>query len=447
MHKDLQGNTLTGATAEAVSSYDQAVRSFNIYRGDPEALIDAAIAAAPEFATAHLFKAGIYATASEPEATAGAIEILHQAASLPMNDREQSLASALKRLVAGHWNAAAEALDRHSMLYPHDLPALQFGHLLDFYRGNARNLRDRIARALPHWSANRPGYSIVLGMQSFGHEEMADYRRAEEFGRQAVELEPQDSWAHHAVAHVMEMMGRPEDGIGWMTAREPHWSGKDNLFEIHNWWHRALFHLDLGQTEQVLALYDGPIREDKGGVVLDLIDASALLWRLHLCGHDVGDRWNELSVAWEAQSDGALYAFNDWHAAMAHLGAGRDDVLGGLVEKLKRTASATDNGDAAMFTRDVGLPVIEGFTAFFRGDHTTAVDRLFGVRYLANRFGGSHAQRDIIDWTLVEAALRGGDRAVAISLANERLAGKPHSPVNLNFLKRSQAASEKAIAA
>jgi len=447
MNKDLQGNTLTGATADAVTSYDQAVRSFNIYRGDPEALIDAAIAAAPEFATAHLFKAGIYATASEPEATAGAAEILGHAESLSMNDREQSLAAALKRLVAGHWNAAAEALDRHNMLYPHDLPALQFGHLLDFYRGNARNLRDRIARALPHWSADQPGYSILLGMQSFGHEEMADYRRAEEFGRHAVELEPQDCWAHHAVAHVMEMTGRSEDGIGWMIAREPHWSGKDNLFAIHNWWHKALFHLDLGQVAAVLALYDGPIREDKGGVVLDLVDASALLWRLHLSGHDVGDRWQELSRAWEAQSDGALYAFNDWHAAMAHLGAGRDDVLDSLVGKLTRTASATDNGDAAMFAGAIGLPLIEGFAAFFRGDHATAVDRLVGVRYLANRFGGSHAQRDIIDWTLIEAALRGGDKAVATSLANERLAGAPHSPVNLGFLKRAQSKSVAAIAA
>ena len=270
-----------------------------------------------------------------------------------MDDREQSLAGALKRLVAGHWNAAAEALDRHSMVYPHDLSALQFGHLLDFFRGNARNLRDRIARALPHWSADMPGYSFLLGMQSFGHEEMADYRRAEDFGRHAVELEPQDCWAHHAVAHVMEMTGRSEDGIGWMIAREPHWSGKDNLFEIHNWWHRALFHLDLDQKDEVLALYDGPIREDKGGVVLDLVDASALLWRLHLSGHDVGDRWNELSIAWEAQSDGALYAFNDWHAAMAHLGAGRDDALDSLVAALTRTASATDNGDAAMFAGDI----------------------------------------------------------------------------------------------
>jgi len=347
--------------------------------------------------------------------------------------------AALKLLVAGHWNGAADALNRHNMEHPHDLPALQFGHLLDFYRGNSRNLRDRIARALPFWDAGMPGQSIVVGMLSFGLEEMGDYVRAEEAGREATERDPLDCWAHHAVAHVMEMMGRPEDGIGWMIAREPHWSGKDNLFQVHNWWHRALYHLDLGQVERVLALYDGPIREDKSGVALDLVDAAALLWRLHLSGHDVGDRWTELSETWEAQADGALYAFNDLHGAMAHLGAGRDDALETMIASMQQTAGDNGNGDAAMFARDVGLPAVEGFTAFFRGDHDTAIDRLFGLRTIANRFGGSHAQRDILDWTLTEAALRGGNRAVAEAMAQERLAAKPHSPTNLGFLRRARA--------
>ena len=54
-----------------------------------------------------------------------------------------------------------------------------------------------------------------------------------------------------------------------------------------------------------------------------MVDASALLWRLQLGGVDVGDRWTELATAWDAHADGRLYPFNDWHAAMAWLGAGR----------------------------------------------------------------------------------------------------------------------------
>src|SRR3546814_3383092 len=92
----------------------------------------------------------------------------------------------------------------------------------------------------------------------------------------------------------MEMQGRPQDGLGWMIAREPQWSGDDNFFKVLNWWHRALCHLELGQAEACLALYDGPVREARSAVALDLVDASALLWRLQLTGQDVGDRWLEL---------------------------------------------------------------------------------------------------------------------------------------------------------
>src|ERR1700683_566853 len=128
-------------------------------------------------------------------------------------------------------------------------------------------------------------------MHAFGLEECGDYAYAEATGRHALSLEPLDCWAHHAVAHVMEMQGRAEDGIGWMVAREQTWAGADNFFKIHNWWHRALYHLELQQTDVALALYDGPMRGTQSQVAVDLVDASALLWRLSLCGCDVGDRW------------------------------------------------------------------------------------------------------------------------------------------------------------
>ncbi len=162
-----------------------------------------------------------------------------------------------------------------------------------------------------------PGRSFVLGMHAFGLEEAGDYARAEDEGRAALAAEPRDAWAHHAVAHVMEMQGRAEDGLGWMAAREPHWTGDDAFFQVHNWWHKALCHLELGQGAAALALYDGPMRGARSGFALDLVDASALLWRVELAGHDVGSRWTELAAAWDAHADGRLYPFNDWHAAMA----------------------------------------------------------------------------------------------------------------------------------
>jgi hypothetical protein len=354
---------------------------------------------------------------------------------LPLDEREASQLAALDALNDGNWVAAANALDFHNMRHPRDLVALQVGHLMDFYRGSARELRDRIARALPHWSDAVPGLHTVLGMYSFGLEETGDYARAEEVGRRAIDLEPLDSWAHHAVAHVMEMQGRAEDGIGWMIAREPHWSGDDNFFKVHNWWHRALYHLDLGQAHEVLALYDGPIRGGRSRVALDLVDASALLWRLSLCGHGVGARWTELADCWDDHADGRLYPFNDLHAVMAYLGAGRDEAVDRVVAALGESARGA--ADTARWARAVGLPLVTGFVAFWRGDYRQAVDVLHPVRLIANQFGGSHAQRDVIDWTLTEGAIRANLPDVAAALAQERAALKPHSPINREFLRRA----------
>lgn len=449
MMKDIQGHPLSGANREAVVRYEEAVIAFQLYRGDPITALDAALAAAPRFAMAALLKAHLCALATEPAATQAARALHDAVAGWTLNAREQVHLAALDAMLRGEWTEAASVLDRHHLEHPFDVVALQLGHLADFYRGNARNLRDRIARVLPRWSAAMPGHGLLQGMLAFGLEECGQHAQAEDLGRRAVAVQPLDCWAHHAVAHVMEMQARHADGIGWMTMREPHWSGADNFFQVHNWWHRALCHIELGQTVEALALYDGPIRGARSAVALDMVDASAMLWRLHLAGADVGGRWDELATAWEAHADGGSYAFNDWHAAMAWLGAGRDREVAALARALR---AAGQGSEAGRWAAGVGADLVEGFAAYWQGDHETAIDRLWRGRAIANAFGGSHAQRDVIDWTLTDAALRGGHRRLAEALAHERLAVRPHSGMNRAFLRRALAlpggrAQPEAIAA
>ncbi|WP_317055196.1 tetratricopeptide repeat protein [Roseovarius rhodophyticola] len=315
---------------------------------------------------------------------------------------------------------------------------------MDFYRANARNLRDRLARVLPKWSEDQPGYSIVLGMYAFGLEEAGDYSRGEAVGKEAIERDPLDCWAHHAVAHVLEMQGRAEEGIQWMSSREPHWSGDDNFFKVHNWWHNALYHLEGGKPDAVIQLYDARVRGEESQVALDLVDASALLWRLHMEGHDVGDRWAEVARCWDAHADGRLYPFNDWHAAMAYLGAGRESEVERILQQYRTVDDS--GGETASWAQVTGMPLIQGFRAFWEGRYDQAVDILHPARFVANSFGGSHAQRDVIDWTLTEAAVRSGKSGAAEALTAERLAVKPHSPINKSFLRRAKS-SRKALEA
>jgi hypothetical protein len=270
---------------------------------------------------------------------------------------------------------------------------------------------------------------------AFGLEEAGDYAKAEATARAAAELEPYGYWPHHCVSHVMEMMGRPEDGLAWMDQREPFWSEKDNLNRVHIWWHKSLFHVELGQYDAALRVYDGPILATMRPASMSICNATALLWRLELLGCDVGDRWQHLAAKWHGHADGRLYVFPDIHAAMADLRAGRSAEVGHRLKVMRETAA--DGTELGEIYRDIGLPVVEALVAFNGGAYAQAVDHLLPARFNLWKMGGSLAQRDIIDWTLTEAAVRAGQRDVALSLAHERLALRANSLPNRRFLEKA----------
>jgi len=420
--KDTLGLTLSGANDASLSAYQQAQDEFKCFVGDPAAAVEQAIAASPEMTMAWLFKAWLYLLGTEPAGLAVARQACEAARRLPANDRERRHLEAATLLAHGHWYEAGRMLEDLSVDQPLDLLALQAGHQIDYFTGDSRMLRDRIARALPAWQRGTYGFHAVLGMYAFGQEETGDYDAAEKHGRSAVELEARDSWAWHAVAHVQEMRNQPAAGIEWLHPNSAVWAN-GSFLAVHNWWHLALFHLELGQVEEVLRLYDQSIGGPGSSVVLDMLDASAMLWRLQLRGIDVGERWQPLADRWHAVLVPGLYAFNDMHAMMAYAGAGRHADQQAVLEA-QRQALARDD-DNAVFTREVGGPVAQAIGAFAAGDFTRSAQLLRAIRSRASRFGGSHAQRDVIDLTLLEAARRGGQETLASALAFERLCVRP----------------------
>ena len=434
IHDDL-GLAHSGANADSLTLYRRALHQFQCYIEDPVASVDAAIEQRPNFVMAHVLKAYLHLLGTEPAAIAVARDCLDAAQRLPANARERGHLEAVGQMVEGHWHRAGRLLEDVAIDYPHDILALQAGHLADFYVGNSRMLRDRIARALPAWSPNMPGYHAVLGMHAFGLEETADYGRAEAQGRAAVELEPRDGWAQHAVAHVMEMQCRTRDGIAWMGANPEAWS-TDSFFKVHLWWHLALYHLELAEIDEVLALFDGPIHGERSTMVLDMIDASALLWRLHLRGIDVGQRWATVADGWEPIATAGNYAFNDVHAVMAFVGAQRSDAIAAVLKTQQMVMQGSDDNEA--FTREVGHPLALAIKAFGQARYDDTVRLIRQVREIAHHFGGSHAQRDLLDLTLIEAALRAGQRPLATALCVERLTTRGHSPLTRQLLARTE---------
>jgi hypothetical protein len=240
----------------------------------------------------------------------------------------------------------------------------------------------------------------------------------------------------------MEMTGRPEDGLQWMAAREAQWSTPDHMNQVHIWWHKSLFHLELGEYDAALALYDRPMRATQRPVALSLTNATALLWRLdtlsgEMGGCDIGDRWRDLAALWQGHADGKCLVFTDVHAAMAELRSGEARAVERRLDAMRETAAS--GVEAAGLYRTVGIPIVEGLAAFDRGAYAEALELLLPVRFDLWQIGGSHAQRDVVDWTLAEAAIRAGQRDVALSLAHERLATRPRSAPNRRFLRHAEA--------
>jgi tetratricopeptide (TPR) repeat protein len=428
--RDSAGHQVTGATADGLAHFETATHQFRCYIGDPVASVDAALAAAPQMVMAHVLKAYLHLLGTEPLALPVARACLAAAANLAATERERGHVQAVRLLTEGRWREAGRVLEDVSVAYPRDALALQAGHSIDFFRGDSRMLRDRIARALPAWSGSIPGYHALLGMHAFGLEETGDYAQAEKQGRQAVELERRDTWAWHAVAHVYEMRNQPRDGLAWMSIDTDAWA-QDSFFAVHNWWHRAVCHIELGEPEAALQLFDGPIFGRRSSVVLEMIDASALLWRLMLRGVDVGSRCEAVADNWAPIAAAGNYAFNDLHAMLAFVGAGRSKEQQAVLDA-QRAVLAGDLAVAAdnlEFTRDVGHPATRAMQAFGQGRYAECVELLRPIRHIAHRFGGSHAQRDLLDQTLIEASRRAGFEALTTALVNERVALRPRTPL------------------
>jgi hypothetical protein len=416
---DRWGVPVRAGSADAVALLDEAIEDLAALAGDPVADAEAAVAADDSLVLGHIYRAYLQLYGTTPEGVAAASEILKRLDETAMGERELHHLRAARHWVEGNWEATTRSLERALLRHPRDLLALKVAQDLYFFLGNRLELRDTAARVLPAWPRSRPGWGYVQGIYAFGLEENADYRQAETRARAALDHNQKDVWSVHALAHVFEMEGNQRDGADFLTASAPDWS--PSYFAIHNWWHRGLYHLELGEIDQTPALYDTPIRAGRSTEWLDVVDAAALLWRLSLFGADVTGRAEQLAADIDDLVSSPVYIFNDWHAVMA-FGLAGDFLRTERVIASNRHLTTPTNAGAA---ERAGLALLEAFGAFAAGRPDRAIDLLIDIRPRANAVGGSHAQRDIIDLTLIAAAARAGDDSLARALVTERVARKP----------------------
>ncbi|EDO30169.1 predicted protein, partial [Nematostella vectensis] len=308
-----------------------------------------------------------------------------------ITQREKLHVQAVNQFAHGDTTGACLVWEDILTADPTDMLALKLAHDSYFYLGFQPQMRDSIARVLPKWRPDLPLYSYLHGMYAFGLVETNCYQDAEKHALKGLKLNPRDCWSTHSQAHVLEMMGRQDEGIAFMSSTLDDWTVGEML-ACHNFWHWAVYHVEKGEHDAALDIYDSQVGQRcKSGAMLDLVDASSLLYRLQMEGINVGNRWHELLSLWESHADDHILMFNDAHMLMCTLGAKNEGMTLKLMESL-RNFVRDGKGHNREVSRDVGVAICEAFEMADKGDFAGAVELLKPVRYRIVNIGGSNAQ-------------------------------------------------------
>jgi tetratricopeptide (TPR) repeat protein len=426
MAKDQQGLDLAGAP-ESAAAFDRAIADYYGLTGDPVGVLKSALARDPGFALGGVAIATLFMIGGlrgdHPE-VASALRVA-EGGIARASEREQRHLAAAQEWAHGQTSRAIVGWETILADHPTDALALRLAQDAYFFLGRSAAIRDCAERVMPAWDRDNPLTSFVFGLYAFGLEEMGDLKRAEDFGRQALNRNPRDAWATHALAHVMETANRHEEGVAFLKSTRAEWAHA-HFMAHHNGWHLALFLIEQGRFDEVLADYDrftAPKLADD--VTLDRIDAASLLWRLELAGVNVGDRWAPVTERWMAHVDDHLLAFNDLHCAFAAARSPEPDHAARLRQSLDEY-ERLGSGENRQVTSEIGRRLIDGVLAFAANDYKRAVEAILPVRNDAARIGGSHAQREIINLTLIAAAQRSGQMSLARALLAERGRSAPN---------------------
>ncbi|MEM6577839.1 MAG: tetratricopeptide repeat protein [Pseudomonadota bacterium] len=421
MKTDFCGHATTLQDAETLEAWNTTIVEFLAHSASTPNHLAKVLESAPDFALGHAVKGLFYILLGRREVLPVA-EQAYQSAQNAVNEghvteREALYVEALGVWLEGRPSEAVHYLERVLKSHPADALAMKLSHAIRFVLGDAAGMRRSIERVLPAYGHDHPARGYLLGCHAFALEETGEYQRAEIAGRQALWLAPNDAWGLHAVAHVHDMTANAAKGLDWLTGREEAWAHCNN-FRYHVWWHKALMHLDLGQTEEVLDLYDTEIRKEHTDDYRDISNATSLLMRLELDGVSVGDRWEELSALCAERTEDGCLIFADLHYLMALTGDKRPDATARLLQRIARDAQS--NSEMGSRMSDPGVAASKGLEAFGDQRYDEAFASLTQARDGMQRAGGSHAQRDVFERITIDAGIRAGKLDEAEALLNDR---------------------------
>jgi len=437
---DERGNPVGSRSPLALAAAERALQRLMSFDEGAHAEMQAAAQADPGWLLPRLMQAGAQLARPDHAGLLAARRLVDEASAWEAGAtaRERAHLAALQQLLEGRWHQACDTWDELLLQHPRDALALHWAHGWDLLRGDTASLRSRPARSLPEWPEHDPLQPAVLALYAFGLAEGQQYALAEETGRRALAGGAWAPCALRAVAQAMEAQGRFEDGAAWLRQHQPAWADAPGVAH-HLWWLMGLFRLEALDDGGALRLLDKHLAGDALHSAAQRVDAAALLWRLHLMGVDVGPRLQLLAQGWPLDdADAGLHALHDLHVVIALAGGGEigraERWLARCAERAMQPEDARRSNHAT--AREVGLPAMRAVLAYQRGDHAAVAQILYPLRRAVHRLGGSHAQRDLLDQTLLAACACSGQHSLGRALFNERLMAKPATPLTRHWALR-----------
>src|SRR5690606_24355781 len=274
------------------------------------------------------------------------------------------------------------------------------------------------------------------GMLAFGYEQMHMIPEAEAAARRALALKTKEPWAQHALAHVMLSSGRQREGAQFLGEASATWEGLNSFMYTHNWWHRALFHISLGDNDAVFEAYDNHVWGIEPDYSQDQVGAVSLLARMEVAGLDVGNRWEDVATHLRSRARDTVQPFLtlQYLYGLARAERAEADTLMAAIKDKANASSAFDR----VVWHDVALPAARGMLAHARGDYADTVRWLTLANPRLQEIGGSHAQRDLFGQLLLDAHMKVGNWAVARQMLEMRRTWDPDGVPLMRLLREAE---------
>jgi hypothetical protein len=297
-------------------------------------------------------------------------------------------------LLAGHLYSIISAKN------PHDLLALRLAQSCWFFLARRPKVHAVAERAARAWSPVDDSYDVALGLHAFGCAEVGDADRAEALATRALEIEPRNPYAIHALAHALGERSNTAAVVRLLRLHAPQWRVGGRLHS-HTVWHLAVAELNTGNAERATAALHSQLVPLAAQGPSAAGDATDLAWRLDLAGVDMRAAWQRIADGWSSHHAFGFWAPDDVLAGIAYVRAERFDRVRALEHALTVGPHLRRCAEGA--ARVLTLPSLAAIQEFARGDFGAAAARLAAT---IGVMGGSMLQRELFELTIRAAQRR-----------------------------------------